>query len=106
MEAAWDSIIALFPQAGVRTYRNIDPDTGDITYTYMAFAHTPSGQFMVEKATAAEALTTLDAALQTLPDPEGEGYHEALESLVRRAETAAQEAQAKRDYDGAQWANR
>lgn len=106
MEAAWDSIIALFPQAGVRAVRSTDPETGALTFSYVAYANTPRGQFEVEKPTAAEALTATDAALQTLPEPGEEGYDEALESLVRRAETAAREAQAKRDYDEAQYYNR
>lgn len=99
METAWDALIAGgFENIGIRPIWNMDPVTGLRSYTYGAFVGTPYGQVIVEKATAAEAVTIVSSAILSFDD-QSETYEQDMANLVRRSENDERKREAQRELD-------
>lgn len=103
MEQAWDALIANgWDALTIRNFLNIDPVTGESTYSYGTTVNTPEGAVVIEKADAATSTTALANAMQVI-GPASDYDEEVLRSTVQRSELDQQERDTKRDYDAAQY---
>lgn len=88
MKQAWDAIVALFANIGIRPVRKVD---GSVAYE--VFVNTPMGQLSIEEPDAQSALVKMAKVLQKVDTTD----EAAMYALVRRSEAFAEKRRAEQE---------